>query len=240
MSSWFTDALKAALPAIRKNLDRALAEADRLDRALARSRGNTISPTAPIRVSAKPATQPAMPPRLREDQGVTDLNELAPWLRAEIADLRRAALAALRGYPFETPGPENSDTDHWHSHWDDLFQAPGADNYVGGRELARFPQAPYAAAFAARFDPVTALAQCDAHEALLELHGIVHRDIGWLEWDESEHAEMSAELPVCGLCVPRHSSFTRREDVPEGPCRTVRLLALAYQHRPGYLEGWRP
>jgi hypothetical protein len=74
MSSWFTDALKAAVPALRRNLDRSVAEAeaDRLDRALARNRGNTITPTGPIRVTATPATQPAMPPRLREDRGMTE------------------------------------------------------------------------------------------------------------------------------------------------------------------------
>lgn len=77
-------------------------------------------------------------------------------------------------------------------------------------------------------DPSSVLRRCAADRELVDLHGIVHRNIGWLEWDEGEHAEMYAELPVCGLCVPRHSSFPRREDVPEGPCRTVRILAEGY------------
>lgn len=77
-------------------------------------------------------------------------------------------------------------------------------------------------------DPSSVLRRCAADRKLVDLHGIIHRDIGWLEWDEGEHAEMYAELPVCGLCVPKHSSFPRREDVPEGPCRTVRILAEGY------------
>lgn len=76
--------------------------------------------------------------------------------------------------------------------------------------------------------PSSVLRRCSADRKLVDLHGIVHRDIGWLEWDEGEHAEMYAELPVCGLCVPKHSSFPRREDVPEGPCRTVRILVEGY------------
>ena len=77
-------------------------------------------------------------------------------------------------------------------------------------------------------DEDAVLRRCAADRKLVDLHGIVHRNIGWLEWDEGEHAEMYAELPVCGLCVPKHSSFPRREDVPVGPCRTVRILAEGY------------
>jgi len=82
--------------------------------------------------------------------------------------------------------------------------------------------------FIADNDPSSVLRRCEADRKLVELHGMVWRNIGWLEWDEGEHAEMSAEIPVCGLCVPKHSSFPRREDVLEGPCRTVRFLAEGY------------
>lgn len=76
--------------------------------------------------------------------------------------------------------------------------------------------------------PAVVLRRCAADREEVELHHIVWRDIGWLEWDEGEHAEMCEELPVCGLCVPRHSSFPTRSDVPEGPCQTIRLRARAY------------
>lgn len=57
----------------------------------------------------------------------------------------------------------------------------------------------------------TVLAQCDAHEALLALHVI-----------------NQGACDVCG------------EWDYDWPCKTLRILALAYQHRPGYREEWRP
>jgi hypothetical protein len=88
----------------------------------------------------------------------------------------------------------------------------------------------------ARHDPARALREIDAKREQLKLHGIVHREIGWLENGDEE----SGEIPVCGLCVPKHSHYQRREDVPEGPCLTVRLLAAPYDDHPDYREEWRP
>ena len=48
-------------------------------------------------------------------------------------------------------------------------------------------------------------------------HTIVHRQIGWLADGEEE----SAELPVCGTCVPKNSHFPSREDVPVGACEAL-------------------
>lgn len=78
------------------------------------------------------------------------------------------------------------------------------------------------------FDERAVLRRCAADREIAELHDIVWRDIGWLAEEDGEVVEEEAELPVCGLCVERHSSFPRREDVPVGPCRTVRLLARGY------------
>lgn len=88
-----------------------------------------------------------------------------------------------------------------------------------------------------RHDPARVLREIDAKRRLLDLHGIVHRNIGWQGVDgEAEYGE----LPVCGHCVPKHTHYPTREDVPEGPCPTLRLLALPYADRPGYREEWRP
>lgn len=88
----------------------------------------------------------------------------------------------------------------------------------------------------ARWDPARVLAEVEVKRQLLKLHAIVHREIGWLSDGEEEHAE----IPVCGLCVPRHSHFRRREDVPEGACSTVRLLALPYAGHEAYRVEWAP
>ncbi|WP_326768654.1 DUF6221 family protein [Streptomyces sp. NBC_01591] len=87
-----------------------------------------------------------------------------------------------------------------------------------------------------RHDPARVLREVEAKRRAVELHGIVHREIGWLESGGEEYSE----TPVCGLCVPKHSHYQRREDVPEGPCLTVRLLALPYADHPDYRDAWRP
>lgn len=73
-------------------------------------------------------------------------------------------------------------------------------------------------------DPAAVIRMCQAHRELLELHAIVWRDIGWLADGEENYAE----IPVCGLCVPKHSHFASRADVPEGPCQTVKTVAEGY------------
>lgn len=83
-------------------------------------------------------------------------------------------------------------------------------------------------------DPQDTIARCEAELAILDEHGIVWRDIGWLEGYEGELCEESAEIPVCGTCVPKHSHFRMRADVPDGSCRTVRLIASGYKHWPGF------
>lgn len=73
--------------------------------------------------------------------------------------------------------------------------------------------------------PDRALREIEALRRVVKLHSIVHRDISWL----TDGAEETAELPVCGLCVPKHAAYPRRKDVPVGVCATVRHLAQAWQ-----------
>ncbi|MFD8882376.1 DUF6221 family protein [Streptomyces erythrochromogenes] len=89
----------------------------------------------------------------------------------------------------------------------------------------------------ARHDPARVLAEVDAKRRTLDLHGIVHRNIGWRDADgEAEYAE----LPVCGHCVPKHTHYLTREGVAEGPCTTVRLLGLPHADHLDYRDDWRP
>ncbi len=81
------------------------------------------------------------------------------------------------------------------------------------------------------------LADVNSKRRLLDLHRLVHRDVYWLDEDGEEGTD---EIPVCGHCVPRHSYLPHHSAVPEGPCATVRLLALDYADRPGYRKEWRP
>jgi hypothetical protein len=86
------------------------------------------------------------------------------------------------------------------------------------------------------YDPARVLREVEAKRRILDEHAIVNRQIGWLEDGEED----SAEIPVCRSCVPKHSWYGRRADVPDGPCATARLLALPYADVDGYREEWRP
>jgi hypothetical protein len=85
-------------------------------------------------------------------------------------------------------------------------------------------------------EPARVLADVDAKRRIIDEHAIVHRNIGWLADGDEEYGE----IPVCGRCVPKHSHYSRRADVPEGWCRTLRLLALPYADHPDYRAEWRP
>jgi len=54
-----------------------------------------------------------------------------------------------------------------------------------------------------------------------DAHYLIYRDIGWSEDDDGEQVTRYAELPVCGVCVPRNSHFRTRAEVPLWPCAYV-------------------
>lgn len=82
----------------------------------------------------------------------------------------------------------------------------------------------------ARWDPARVLAEIDAKRKLLDLHAPFksnwHR--GVLQCDHCAE-----------LCHSRSGLGCDSPDAPY-PCPTVRLIALPYADRPGYLEEWRP
>jgi len=49
-------------------------------------------------------------------------------------------------------------------------------------------------------------------------HYPIRRVIGWV----SEGEDVYDEIEVCGLCVPKHSHFRSREEVPDWPCEGVK------------------
>lgn len=77
-------------------------------------------------------------------------------------------------------------------------------------------------------DPADAIRRYERDLKVLERHGIIWRDIGWLERDGDEIDEAFAELPVCERCVRKHASFRTRAEVPEGACADVLDLLDVY------------
>jgi len=153
---------------------------------------------------------------------------LTTFLRARLDEDLAAAQAAT----------EQAGEAAWHIMDDGRFNkiAPGAGAPPGIDIAIATTTGSVFAEHIARHDPARVLAEVEAKRRMIQMHGIVYRDIGWLEGSEEEGSEIS----VCGQCVPRHSHFARRQDVPEGPCLTLRLLASVYAEHPDYLEAWRP
>ncbi|WP_367128301.1 DUF6221 family protein [Saccharothrix sp. HUAS TT1] len=103
------------------------------------------------------------------------------------------------------------------------------DNYLldqNGGEVARF-EIKADARHAALNEPRAALAQCEAHTAILDYADAMARP---------QVAMLAEELPAdLAALVP---SVTAAAEVGASHLRA--LVALAYQHRPGYREEWKP
>lgn len=150
------------------------------------------------------------------------MDDLIAFLRARLDDDEREANSHYELKP-DAPGH-------------DLAQRPDYTEvrYHHSGEWEKMTHAEYWERFHVPVPDKRLLAEVDAKRRILDLHDIVWRDIGWLEDGDEEYAE----IPVCGQCVPKHSHFSTRADVPEGPCRTVRLLALPLAGHPDYREEW--
>ncbi len=93
-----------------------------------------------------------------------------------------------------------------------------------------------AAEHMARWDPARVLAECEAKRRLLDLHQIVTQDYTGAWW-ATNRAE-SHITTGCDHC--RECAVDGLDYVVDGPCMTLRLLALPYSDHPDYREEWRP
>lgn len=136
-------------------------------------------------------------------------DDLVTWLREQIAEDRRLAEAANGG-----PWHVNNET-----FVESIYSADDTCVIGGGRwggEASVF-DSNADALHIARHDPRAVLAQCDAHEKLLDLHP-QSTELSWL----------------CELCGGEGQNIDCAY-----PCDTLRVTALAYQHHPGFREEWR-
>jgi hypothetical protein len=77
----------------------------------------------------------------------------------------------------------------------------------------------------------TVLAQCGAHEAILKVHNV------WSVVYPGDTVDADPDRHCVGCGFDAMEEY-RTPDVND--CPTLRAVALAYQHRPGYREEWRP
>ena len=145
------------------------------------------------------------------------MSDLVAWLRAQLDEDERAAHSATSG-PWTNDDPLARDG---------VF-APAIDGFVVDCDYVRMgPFAVHNATHIARHDPTRVLADVEAKRQILELHDLIDNGAG------------KPDSRFCWNCFgDRHYNA----DVITAPiwCQTVRLLALPYADRPGYLEGWRP
>ena len=145
--------------------------------------------------------------------------EPVAWLRAQVeARLAAAKLAAREGGKWTQ---------------DDPVRYPGSISSLGG-PVVYDEGSPdeYQAAHIAANDPQDTIARCEAELAILDVHYILTRD------DRSEAYEEFSVVSIGGAnqdrgCVTCHY-YGQGGVKGYGICRTVRLLAGGYRHRPGF------
>ena len=170
--------------------------------------------------------------------GVISDEELAAWLRRTIeADLALARRLAARWVA--PPGHPDAGAPIWpSSSVKALAVFRGVDPDVNaGLDLIRL------------CSPAYVVARCEAELAILDEHAgeadyppesiAEHRARGWPE----EQLAAMAGMVYCARCHMPVDDAREDESQCLGviyPCRTVRLLASGYRHRPGYREEWAP
>lgn len=146
------------------------------------------------------------------------MNDLLQKLEAAIAETKRIAEAAFdqarHGEWEYRPGSD-----------DGVYAAGGAVEIFRGDAYGYTHLGDAYGQHIAHNDPARVLRRVARDRAILKRHFLIHRDIGWME----DGDERMAELPVCGHCVPKHSWFQTRSDVPVYPCADVRDLAEDYE-----------
>lgn len=145
------------------------------------------------------------------------MDELVTWLREQIAQVRQIAKDGI---------VRKSHGDEWGVGEGRILSWSNRDEQDtevigGGKPIVQCNYeygGPMIAAHIAEHDPRAVLAQCDAHEAILNGYAKLVADDAATRYGDPD----------------ARSAFCAYEEV------VLPALALAYQHRPGYREEWRP
>lgn len=161
---------------------------------------------------------------------MSTLDELVPWLREQIAEVRHVALEAMNDRSgvwrhVVTPGGDNKVVD-------DLGYSVSGHYDIDSEPWWTGPHI-------ARHDPRAVLAQCGAYEALLDAY----------ENAEARRARLvetfTRDLRKIADLGPdeerrRYSEVSKAEGLASGYGMAVLMVASAFQHRPGYRREWTP
>jgi len=159
---------------------------------------------------------------------VSGEEEPVAWLRAQVEARKALAEAATPG-PWEPEGDDPTD--------DEVYI--GLDDDSAWRvAILRGPESHENMLHVAANDPRDVIARCEAELAILDEH-----EMSWP--DQTPEYEYRDEVltdsqggahyvHVKGNLVPPYVCKTCGYGFNGGPCRTVRLLAGGYRHRPGF------
>lgn len=151
------------------------------------------------------------------------------WLRAQVEARRGLALRATE--PGDLRGTGARLANEWQTGCICEAECQGypACEEVTGDGIHIYSEGGHDADQAARIaanDPQDTIARCEAELAILDEHAA--------EWEDYRDGDGIERTSLeCSTCEP--------PGTPDNyPCRTVRLLASGYKHRPGYEEAWKP
>lgn len=158
--------------------------------------------------------------------------DLSAWLLEQITEDERRARAAAASVPSREEVPVGQ---RWTGEgglvcgeprqWGNFADyAPPLWDCEGSGSLAMPEEA---SLHIAAWDPARALAESDAKRRIVDLHS---------HTTEPGRRDRSRDWEVCDMC----GSGAGNQGSEPWPCDTLKLLALPYSDRPGYLEGWRP
>lgn len=149
------------------------------------------------------------------------MDEMVAWMRACMADEERVARAAAQK------------DGHWAFH-EGTGLVCEVDQHIGDSFSGKIPWSRVlvepvggeegVVEHIARQDPAATLARVEAHRRIVDEH---QNENGQCTrcWDPDMHSP----YPISAY-----------QDRLQWPCPTIRALALAYAHHPGYREEWRP
>lgn len=159
---------------------------------------------------------------------MSTLDELVPWLREQIAGTRRIANAACGG--------------NWmHSTWESVHPQRAMPHVKqrGAASIVAPELSDEVARHIALNDPRTVLAQCDAHEALVDAYGNAEARRASLVEAFTRDLRKIADLGPDEE-RRRYSEVSKAEGLASGYGMAVLMVASAYRHRPGYRREWTP
>ena len=149
---------------------------------------------------------------------MSGVEDLVRWLRAQLDEDEQAAHAA-------TDGPWTPWRNSTMRGLGDLLHVVLTPGQKPGAKAVIVTASWLDAEHIARHDPARVLREIDAKRQLLALHV------------PTPHEDEGDPWPGCSTCSWRDEMDDLRVRYP---CPTVRLLALPYTGRPGYLDAWRP